>query len=637
MLLVEDDDLDADLVRRELARDGGRAVVRRVDSAETMRSALTENEWDVVLSDWSLPRFSAVEALAIVQELGIDVPVIMLSGTIGEDVAVEAMRRGARDFIGKERLARLRPAIARELEERRARATHRRDSLALRVSEARFARLSESGLVGIVIADLHGTIHDANDMYLSMLGYTRDDLSTGLLAWDTLTPPEWAKADQAATATLQQQGYAGPWEKELLRKDGTRAAVLVGVALLDEANCIAVVQNISELKRAEKELQRSQETLRQVQKMEAIGSLAGGIAHDFNNLLTVILSYSMMVVKDLDAGDPLREYGMAITDAGNRAAALTRQLLAFSRKQILQPRRVGLDDAIGRMEKMLRRLIGEHIDFRLHMNAGRSTIKVDPSQLEQVLLNLVVNARDAMSSGGALTLETSTVSLDAAFVATRPGVTPGPHVKLSVADTGVGMDAETQARIFEPFFTTKGVGQGTGLGLSTVLGIVQQSQATIWVDSTPGKGTRFDLYFPSAGQEEDAEQAPIPESELKGTETVLLVEDDPSLRTVVMRVLRQHGYQVLEAQTAGDALVLSEQHEGKIHLLLTDVVMPRMGGRQLAERLVKQRPDMIVLYMSGYTDDDVVRHGVFEAKVSMLHKPITPDVLLRKVREVLRS
>jgi signal transduction histidine kinase/CheY-like chemotaxis protein len=406
--------------------------------------------------------------------------------------------------------------------------------------------------------------------------------------------------------------------------------------------CPAIERELEEQKsrvsrlRAERDLERSQEQLRQAQKLEAVGSLAGGIAHDFNNLLTIILSSASMALAGLPEKDPLREDLEAIEEAGQRAAALTRQLLAFGRQQVLEPRVVDLDDALGRMEKLLRRLIGDHIEFKPRLAAERALVHVDPSQLEQVVMNLAVNARDAMPQGGRLALETSQVLLDAAFAAAHVGVRAGPHARISVADSGTGIEAATLARIFEPFFTTKEKGKGTGLGLSTVLGIVQQSGATIWVESTVGVGTTFTVYFPAV-TEDGAPVLAAPPSPVGqgGSETILLVEDDPALRTVVLKVLERHGYHVLEAQSAGDAVVLSEQHPGPIHLLLTDVVMPRISGRQLAERLGPARAEMRVLYMSGYTDDEVVRHGVMESRVAFLAKPMTPEVLLAKVRQTL--
>ncbi len=635
LLLVEDNEVDAKLVVRELSK-GRQLEWRRVDTRQAMQQALAEGPWDLVVSDWSMPHFSAREALVALKEAGLETPFIIVSGTVGEDVAVEAMRAGARDFIAKGKLARLAPAVERELEQEKARASARRAERALKLSEARFQRLSESGVVGIVLADLTGKVHDANDAFLSTLGYTRADLASGSIPWNTLVPAETTTADEQAILSLQTTGAARPWEKELLHRDGHRVPVLMGVAMLDDTNVIGFTADVSERRRAEAELHRSQEQLRQAQKLEAIGSLAGGIAHDFNNLLTVILSYSLMAHGELPEDHPLRGDLREIHRAGERAAALTGQLLAFSRRQVLQPRVLDLDEVLARMERLLRRLIGEEIQLSVMTGTGGARVKVDPSQLEQVVMNLVVNARDAMPKGGTLIVKTAAVQLDEAFARSHVGVTPGPHVLLAVSDTGTGMDAATQARMFDPFFTTKEPGKGTGLGLSTVLGIVQQSQATIWVDSTLGVGTTFTVYFKAVADTvaDTAAPAPLP-GELKGSETVLLVEDDAPARGVVSTILRRSGYEVLEAQTAGDALILSEQYTQQIHLLLTDVVMPLMSGRQLAERLVKSRTGMKVLFMSGYTDDQVVRHGVMEATVNFLAKPVTPLSLLQKVRQVL--
>jgi CheY-like chemotaxis protein len=365
--------------------------------------------------------------------------------------------------------------------------------------------------------------------------------------------------------------------------------------------------------------------------------LAGGVAHDFNNLLSIVLSYSDFIRDELKPEDPLRADVDQIHAAGRRAADLTRQLLAFSRQQPLQAEIVDVNTALHDIEKMLRRLLGADVDLTLLPGAGLWNIKVDPGQLEQVIVNLAVNARDAMPQGGKLTIETKNVDLDHDYASAHHGVVVGPYVMLAVSDTGVGMTKETQARIFEPFFTTKDKGKGTGLGLATLFGIVKQSGGNIWVYSEPGKGTTFKVYFPRTIGERasrTSETSP-PAFASRGNETILLVEDDEQVRAVAIEILRRHGYRVLEAPNGGEAFLICEQHGASIHLLLTDVVLPRMSGRQLAERLAPLRPDMKVLYMSGYTDDAVLQHGILESNVAYLQKPITPGLLLRKVREVI--
>ncbi|MGC4088070.1 MAG: ATP-binding protein [Polyangiaceae bacterium] len=378
-----------------------------------------------------------------------------------------------------------------------------------------------------------------------------------------------------------------------------------------------------------------EEQLRHSQKMEAVGRLAGSVAHDFNNLLSVVLSYSVLVLAELKPVDPLREDILAIHRAGERAAELTQQLLAFSRRQVLEPRVVRLNEIVRDSERMLQRLLGEDIELLTNLDRGLANVKVDPGQMDQVIMNLAVNARDAMPHGGKLTIETSNAFLDESYVADHFGASSGPHVMLAVSDTGVGMDKATQSRIFEPFFTTKESGKGTGLGLSTVFGIVQQSGGSIWVYSEPGGGTTFKVYLPVAG--DDAERAPesVRPETLRGSETILLVEDDDDVRRVAREILRRHGYHVIDTKNAGEALLECERHARTIHLLLTDVIMPRMNGRELAERLTKLRPDLRVLYMSGYTENVIVHHDILDSGISYVQKPLVPDALALRVRSVL--
>ena len=400
-------------------------------------------------------------------------------------------------------------------------------------------------------------------------------------------------------------------------------------------------EQIAERERAEEALRRSEEELRQSQKMEAIGRLAGGIAHDFNNLLSIILSYSAMMMEALSPEDPLRADAEQIAIAGQRARDLTRQLLAFSRRQMLRPEVLDLAEVVRGVEPMLRRVLGEDIELTISLARPTPLVKADPGQIQQILMNLVVNARDAMPDGGQLWIETSEVVLeDEPHVRASggAGTGSGPHVCLSVSDTGVGLDEETRARIFEPFFTTKPRGKGTGLGLSTVLGIVQQSGGHVTVESTPNEGASFRVYLPRTTE---PRAVPTPPREprqpvaRRGSETVLLVEDEGQLRVLARDILRGAGYQVFEAPNAAEAIKVSQRHAGPIHLLVTDVVMPHIGGQELARRLSAERPRMRVLQMSGYTDDGIVSGGTVDPNVAFLPKPITPDTLLGKVRETL--
>ena len=497
-------------------------------------------------------------------------------------------------------------------------------------------RMLVDGVKDVIFAlSPEGTVTALNPAFEEFTGWSRHEwlgkAFAGLLHPDDVVRAETllrAVSQDAGrpTAQLRIQTRAGEYRvgefhASLQRRDDE----VVGI--------LGIVRDITDRVRLE-------DQLRQAQKMEAVGRLAGGVAHDFNNILTAISSYSELLLADLASEDPRRSDVVEIRKATERAAALTRQLLAFSRRQVLQPKVLDLNGVISGAEKLLRRVIGEDIALATRLEPSLAAVTADAGQIEQVIMNLAVNARDAMQRGGTLTLETSTVRIEAAAqTAEQSIVAPGRYVLLKVADTGTGMDAETKRHLFEPFFTTKERGKGTGLGLATVYGIVKQSGGFIWVDSEPGRGAAFRIYLPAA----EAATRPPETSEgarpqglaATGSETILLVEDEDSVRAVARESLRRHGYAVLEAMSAEAALEVSGGFDGEIELLLTDVVMPGLSGRALADRLASTRPSTKVLYMSGYTDAAIDQHGVLEPGLNYLQKPFTPDILAQKVREVL--
>jgi signal transduction histidine kinase/CheY-like chemotaxis protein len=454
----------------------------------------------------------------------------------------------------------------------------------------------------------------------------------GQSIFDFLHPDDREVAGATQAEALQRPGETLSAEVRFRHADGSWR-IMEGFAVnrLNDPSVNGIILNARDIT----ERRRLEEQLRQAQKMEAVGQLAGGIAHDFNNLLTAILGYANLLIDEIAKEDPLRQDLEEIRSAGERAASLTRQLLAFSRRQMLQPQAVDLNGLIHQLERLLRRLISEDVELVTALTPDIPAIKVDPASIEQVLVNLVVNARDAMSHGGRVTIETSLTELEGGYGTTHPPVAPGRYVMLSVSDTGQGMDEATQGRIFEPFFTTKEQGKGSGLGLATVYGIVQQSGGSIAVDSKPGSGTSFRVYLPTTEATAPVRAALARGDDAKkGWETVLLVEDEDAVRALAREVLRRNGYIVLEARHGLDALRVAERHPDVIHLLVTDVVMPHLNGRELADRLAEVRPAMKVLFMSGYTDHAAM-HRHLTPGAAFLQKPFTPATFARKVRSML--
>lgn len=769
VLIVEDSQDDTDLLVRELSRGGYSVNSRRVDSPAALQAALEDATWDLIISDYSLPHFSGMDALQIVRSRALDIPFIFLSGTIGEETAVAALKQGAQDYVMKHNLKRLLPSIRREMEDvvrRRERAQlearvqhhaqeleranqelkeseekyrvlfasspmpmwvfdrdtlkflavneaaihhygfceeeflsmtiadirpdadvpklmsvasrnapgltelgpwrHRRKDgtiidvevtshainfagkdakliLAhdvteqkaaqerLRQSEERFAKAFGSSPLAITISTAEdGRYVDVNQAFVKMLGYEREELlnksSLHLRIW--ISPEDRQKMLSELESTGSVQGletrFGTKSAEERLVQISAERIVLNGVSCV-----LANTRDVTESRRLEAQF-------RQAQKMEAIGRLAGGVAHDFNNLLGVILGYSELARGLAPPVSPIRKHLENIEQATQRAATLTQQLLVFSRQQVVTPQVLSLNTVVHNVSKMLRRVIGEDISLVVRTAESLANVKADLGQIEQILMNLSVNARDAMPGGGQIVIETSNVELDEAYVQQHTAVRPGRYVLVSLSDTGCGMDATTMSRIFEPFFTTKETGKGTGLGLSTVYGIVKQSGGYVWVYSELGIGTTFKMYFPQI----DASPMPLKPQQVDdainvGGETILLVEDDNLLRELTAELLTSGGYAVLEAADAFSALEILKNRPTSIDLVLTDVIMPGMSGPDLVANLRSLKLTPSILFMSGYAGDLVTRAGVPEPEKLLINKPFTKANLLKKVRLIL--
>lgn len=629
ILLVEDRQEDRELIERELQRAKVLFVSHWVDSREAFLVEIKEFSPDVVLCDFSLPQFDAMEAMSILRRYQPDVPFILVTGAQSEEIAVECMKRGANDFILKSTLKRLPSAVLNAVKSRDIRRDKENAEKKLRAQEAQVRLVAEHTLDLIYLLDQKGQFTYANPSFQRSLGLDPEEL-VGKKAFSLLHPDDKTIARAAFQEALETRSNRTV-QFRYKDKDGAwRLFESVVNWAVDEkgvpSKAVVVARNIEERKRLE-------DQVRQAQKMEAVGRLAGGVAHDFNNLLTAINGYSDLLLRSLDRMDPRRADVEEIKETAGRAATLTQQLLAFSRRQITQPTVLDMNQVVGNLEKMLRRLIGEDIHLVTVRCADLYRVRVDMGQLEQVLLNLSVNSRDAMPKGGTLTIEIGNKDVDASAPDEVPS---GNYALLTVTDSGTGIDSATMGHLYEPFYTTKEKGRGTGLGLSTVYGIVQQAGGHIRVTTDVGKGTQFRIYFPKVEEGLSIqEKSNETDDFLKGNETVLLVEDDRSVRTLAVRVLTQSGYRVVEASSGEEALRLAQDFPEPIGILVTDVVMNGIPGTELARQFVAKYPGTRVLYLSGYMEADTRNSILREVQSSFLGKPFRPRDLVQKVRQTL--
>jgi len=643
VLLVDGTEQDARFVRDMLVGLEGQSfeVVWAADRAEALARVGTagapgRKAWDVLLLNVAALDAPAVESLRTLVAAAPRTPVVLL--TEREDLCggLRAFELGAQECLPR---AYANPRmLARTL---RYACERTRANEALAESEARFRRMAENARDMIYRLRLKPdlAIEYVSPAGTAITGWTPEDVAgdAGAFIRRLLHPEDLPRFE----AALQSQVREEPPPLRLMHKDGhvvwTQHRI---VPVRDADGHLVAIEGVARDISAEHAMQetdhRSEEQLILIQKLEAVGRLAGGIAHDFNNIMTSVIGYSELLLHRLPLEDPIRKTVAEIHKAGQRATGLTQQLLAFSRRQMLQPKVLDLNAELREIEELFRRTLGEDIEIRLFLAGDLGRVKVDPDRLHQVLLNLVVNARDAMPRGGRLTIETANVHHDEDYARRHVGVRVGPYVQLTISDSGVGMDHETLSHMFEPFFTTKEKGKGTGLGLSTAYGIVKQSGGNIWAYSEPGRGTTFEVYFPLVTEAGEPAPASLPTSPARGgTETILLVEDEQGVRDLAREVLADLGYRVLSGGDGEQALALAAAHAEPIHLLLTDVVMPRMSGRVLAERLEPLRPGLRILYMSGYTEDAIIQHGLLVSGIAFLEKPFNPTRLGLKVRQVL--
>jgi len=629
VLVLEDSPADAELVLSSLRRAGMRVEFDLVETQEGFTERLKEADFDIILSDYNLGTWTASDALEILEKSGHDIPLIIVTGTLGDEAAVECIKQGAADYVLKERLPRLPVAIRRALEDKARRAQAALLNKQILRAKRDWERTFDSVPDPIFILDGQSRVQRANRAAATLVGLQPAQL-IGQHCYEVFhhcsEPPSHCPHPRLLASGKEERGdFEEPWLKKWFDSTATPLRSPEGVL----EGCVHVMRDVTEQRALEAQY-------RQAQKMEAMGRLAGGVAHDFNNLLTAINGYGGLLLNRLGEDSTMRRYADEVCKAGDRAASLTRQLLIFSRQHVVEPQVLDLNTIVTGIDKMLRRVIGEDVEVVTILGSSLGAIKADPGQLEQVILNLAINSRDAMSQGGKLTIETSCIELAETFLHPHGELAPGKYVVLSVSDDGCGMDAETQARVFEPFFTTKEQGKGTGLGLATVYGIVKQSGGGVWVRSEAGRGTTFRVYFPQVDEKVLPQEVGEPQRVLaRGSETILLVEDEERVRSLVHSVLEASGYEVLAAQHGQEALAVLKRHPSPVQLLVTDVVLPEMSGPELVAQLAPLYQELKVLYMSGYTEDAVQLRGLLSPGVAYLQKPFTPEKLTHRVREVL--
>jgi two-component system cell cycle sensor histidine kinase/response regulator CckA len=629
VLLLEHRPADAELVVNELRRAGFDPTWQRVEDENAFRLAL-DSAPDLILADLDMPALTAPRALELLRRQDADLPFIVVSSSIDEETAVEMLKSGATDYLRKDRLGRLGQAVKRAVIEQRLAQSKREADEVREATHARMGFALEASRVGTWESDYTTGAERWSETLEALHGMAPGAFRGTVDAFLECIYPEDRPEVEAAIARAKRERADSNILYRTMWPDGTLHWISsIGRTLFDDAGrplrAAGIGLDVTERRSLE-------EKYRQAQKMEAVGQLAGGIAHDFNNLLTAIHGYAMLIAEELAADSPLLADLRQIRHSADRATSLTRQLLAFSRRQILDPHVLDLRESVKAIEPMLRRLIGEDIQFTVRSAADVGRVKADPGQIEQVIMNLVLNARDAMPRGGTLTIEVADAAVDKPAHCLEGAA--GSCVSLAVSDTGEGIATATQPHIFEPFFTTKQKGKGTGLGLSTVYGIVTQSGGHVVVDSTVGHGSTFTVYLPRVDEPAEAVAAPHDPASIRGSETILVVEDEAAVRDLIQKALKRYGYQVLVASTPHEALEVASR-AGRIHLLISDMVLPEMSGGDLASRMVTVQSGIRVLYMSGYTDHAALDGGVVEAGMSFLQKPFTPSALASKVREAL--